>query len=384
MLGAAALLMLPLLVPALPQASAAKKAKKTDHKAQQSAPVFGQLYPGDKHELPIHGWQTIIGGVQCDANGNMYMLSAANLGIATSSRQGPDNFPVTRIDPGSGDTVKFDPASPSGYAGYYRPSIYVGPRGTVYALIVAYKKPPDYHKGPNVPDILVVEYNDDGTVDSVTKLEPPPGPYFLAYKFAVFPDGSFLLTGNLVSGTPGVSRHLWPTAPFTWIFGPGGSFEVPVALAGDVHAPDKNWMKEGRKGGEWTQGVPQGAMLGSIDGTVYLYRASDPVKLYAVSSDGSVSREVTIKPPEPGMRPMQASLNGNGQILMQFRRPGSPTDPNPPVILTLADLEKGDIVGNYKIPSGAGSPACANPRGGFLFLNLSKQGNMQVQTFAPE
>ena len=312
------------------------------------------------------------------------MLSAANLQVAESSRQGPAGFPITRIEAGSGKLTEFEPASPANYEGYWRPGFYVGPRGSVYALIQAFKHPLAYHKGPNIPSILVVKYHDDGTVDSVTKLEPPPEFQPEPWAVAAFQDGSFLLTGYLVSGTPGVSKNLMPTKPFTWVFYPSGAFEAPLALADDIHPPDKNWTKEGWKGGEWLMDVQLSRMLGSVGGTVYLYRATDPVRLYAVSAGGSVFREVTIKPPEPGMRPMQASLTGNGEILIQFR--GTPTrkNPMPQIVLTLADLRTGTVAGNYKIPPGAGAPACAAPQGGFLFLNESKQGNMQAQTFVPE
>ncbi|HEV2233888.1 MAG TPA: hypothetical protein VGV68_10840 [Terriglobia bacterium] len=376
LLGAAALSTLAFIALGRSQGAAAKK----EGEGQQSAPVFGQLYPGEKTELPIHGWRSIVIPVECDADGDVYILTAANLQVA----QHLGGMPITRIKPGSSHLTEFDPASPADYAGYLHRSFYVDPHGAVYTLIEAYKRPLDYNKGPNIPDILVAKYKDDGTVDSVTKLEPPPGPHLFAYQFAVFPDGSFLLTGNLVSGTPGVSSNLMPTEPFTWIFNRSGAFEAPVKLADDVHPPDKNWTKEGRKGGEWVMDIQHSGMLGSIDGTVYLYRASDPVRLYAISSSGSVFREVTIKPPQPGMQPLEASLAGSSQILIQFRGTPSPNDTRPsPIVLTLANLETGAVAGNYKVPADAGTPACGGPGGKALFLGLSKQGNMEVNTFVP-
>ncbi len=378
----AALLALAVMAFLLPKAVAASKGKK----GQPTAPVPSQLYPGERTPLPIHGWPGIIEPARCDAEGDIYIWGAANpQAVESAARQGLNGLAITRIKPDSGKLTEFAPASPQGYKGYFRPSFYVDPRGAVYALIIAYKHAEDYHAGPNPPHVLVVQYKDDGTIDSVTKLEPPPGPSLEAFGFAAFLDGSILLTGNLVSGTPGVSKMLVPTEPFTWVFNRSGVFEAPVKLADDVGPPDKNWMKEGRKGGEWMIDVQRGGMLGSLDGTVYLYRASDPVRLYAVSSGGSVFRRVTITPPRPGLWPIQTSLTENGQVLIEF---GTTTPSKQlgasPLMLALADLETGDITGVYKIPPGAGMPTCADPQGGFLFLNLSKHGNLEVQTFVPQ
>ena len=85
------------------------------------------------------------------------------------------------------------------------------------------------YKGPSWPDSLIVKYKDDGTVDSVVKLESPRRDrHFEAWRFAAFLDGTFLVTGAYLT-----DEHI-PGEPVTRIFNRGGAFVQPLELPHDL------------------------------------------------------------------------------------------------------------------------------------------------------
>jgi hypothetical protein len=200
-------------------------------------PPSRQLYPAGTTKLSAPGPGAVLGQVQCDANGNVYMNSVPTVQLAREeARFG--TTPLTRLALGSGNTTEFQYPSFSEYSSHYDQGFYVTPRGDVYPMAEARPRKSS-GAGSNFPVNVIIKYKDDGTVDSIIKLRPPTGVHFLAHKFAAFLDGRVLVTGLRVGGPP----PYLPLGPFTGVFDRDGGYIGPLALPNDVtppkHAPPK-------------------------------------------------------------------------------------------------------------------------------------------------
>lgn len=363
----------------LPPQEAASPAKQT---AEAPALPIDHLYPAGQVKFGMEGPGAVLSGVQCDTDGNIYYSAYPSM-IAAEQFLRHGVFPgLTKLSVGSEAVVNFPVDKPSGYASSYSRGFYVSPRGDVYGLVAASRHAKDF-KGSNWPRNLVVEYNDDGTVDQVVKLSPPENVHFLADKLAVFPDGTILAAGEKLAG-PGKPE----SGPFTGVFDRGGGFIAGLDLPRDL-GPHERAPREGkpakaaRDAVVWMEGVRAGLMVGSPDGTIYLIRASSPARVYVLGSGGVVLRAFDIKPPRPAMQPAQAAVTQGGNLVVLYH--GSPytEEPRFPQTLALVDPQAGEITASYDIPSGAGIPACGT-RNEILFLRSDNSGDVEVAKFVPQ
>lgn len=380
--------------------SATREAMRGDElRAQERGPGSHELYESGRIQFSAPPPTLVQTGVQCDANGNIYVLYGASFEATYIARRRGVSLPVSKISLDSKRVVQFPVGELQGYAEYQRRSYYVDPNGKFYGLVLAYL-PNESYKGPRWADSLVVKYKDDGTVDSVVKVGAASGKHFQGWRLAVFLDGSFLITGAEMS------EENRPARPFTAIFDAAGTVVAPLKLSHDAHPPRDNPAESGHKserenrasedealstnqrnGGQdavqWMLDVQQGLMAGSLNGNVYLLRASSPAQLYAISSAGSIVRSLEIKPPEPGMRPIQMSLAGQNSLLIELSTGPSRGHPETHETLAVVDPGTGRIVDIYHLPSKANQiPACASSRNEFLFLNTSKDSHLEVVKYA--
>lgn len=366
----------------------------TGSSAQEQPIPARQLYPAGTVEFATSGPGAVAAGVQCDADGNVYMNSwpSAQMAYQNARRGLP---PLTRLSPGSKSSQVFKYPSLSDYAHQLGRGYYVDPRGNVYAMVEACRYKAGCGKPPHWGSTLIVKYNDDGTTDSVTELHPPSRLHADAFRFAVFLDGNILVTGLERSGTTGV-----PSGPFTAIFDRGGGYVGQLALPNDV-APPEHWpqskesgtqAKSGEakaqhasqnQGGIWFADVQESLMVGATDGTLYLIRATSPARLYTISPAGTVLSEHIIKAPETGMRPLQASLAGGG-LLIEFSQAPTGREPHFHQAFELINPETGKIAEAYDVPSEAGIPACETRQGVFLFLKSGKSGQLEIAKYVPQ
>lgn len=365
--------------------------KATKSKSSEAPPVR-QLYPAGTVRFSAPPPIAVTSGVQCDANGNIYAAYAQSL----SRRYAPAKLPLTRLSLDSQSVVQFRVPTPEGYAFAQSQGFYVEPDGSVYGLLVAYRHWHGATAPPSSPVPLVVTYHSDGTVDSVIKLQLPEGVLVQPSRLAVFPDGNLLITGLTLSSG---GRMPHPTGVFTGIFDRGGGYVGPITLPGDVKPKPVPVLKPGqtppranakattnpktphKPAGFWLMDVLGGLTLGSPDGNVYVIRPSSPVRVYVLSSVGTVLHKLLIKPPKPGMRPIEASLTSEGAIFMQFSQ--APGAGNTQTVLALADPTTGKITETFKEPPRAGIPACVSPQNEILFLKESKAGKLEVAKFLP-
>jgi hypothetical protein len=365
-----------------------------ERRAEEQAPTPHELYESARVEFSAPPPTVVSGGVQCDANGNIYVAYTTSLELVyTLARQGQE-LPVSKLSLDSKRVVQFAGGQFQGFTSSYGHGFYVDPRGKAYALAIAYPHEAGY-KGPNWADSFIVRYKDDGTVDSVVKLEPPREEHFEAWKFAAFLDGSFLVTGFMLT-----DKHL-PKDPFTGIFDRGGALVAPLTVPHDVRpapptplpvAGSHQSSETSAAGGNpasgrpramhiWQTDVQQGLTAGSLDGNVYMLRASIPPRLYVISPAGEVLREIVLKSPWPGTQPIQMSLTGQDGLLLKFT-PVLPMGPKSEE-LALLDTQSGRITDTYEMPSGAGEiSACATPENEFLFLGTSKDNQLEVIKYA--
>ncbi len=378
------------------QRGGAPQAKRKESSGGETLPLR-ELYPAGTTKLSASGPGAVQAGVQCDSNGNVYLNSVPTAQLAYEYAREGLGVPLTKLSLDSGETTTFAYPALSDYGRLYGQGFYVTPRGGVYALVQACP-----HQGgcrpPHFPTNLIVRYNADGSVDSVVKLQSPSGVHVLASRFAAFLDGNIVVSG-LVLGEP---PRYYPSKPFTGVFDAGGAYVGPLVLANDVAPPRQipsavsvKSGKAGRPPAAGQAGAPQPGSLwvvdvtgtltvGALDGTIYLMRATTPMRLYVISSTGEVLAERLVKPPKPGMRPLQASLAGNGRLLIEFSQAATPQNPRFHNAFALVDPQTGKVLEAYNVPSDAGIPACMDEQNELLFLKSSKSGRLEVAKYMAE
>ncbi len=374
--------------------------KRRVNAKQSSSVPLRALEPAGTTKFSTMGLGAVETGVQCDANGNVYMNSAPTAELAIEDAREGIALPLTRLSLTSGNTRAFPYPILHEYAHQYGQGFYVSPRGDVYALVEVCRRQAGC-TGDHFPGDVIVKYNDDGTVDSVIRLKPPDGVHILARKFAAFLDGNFLVTGFALGGPP----HYLVSKPFTGIFDRGGGYVGPLVLPNDVtppkHMPPPIPFKNGKPigpvsskgaghsvhpkpGSRWFFDVQQGLMVGALDGTIYLLRATSPMRLYTISSTGTVLGERLVRPPKPGMRPLQASLTEQGMLFVQFQSLPTLSVPEPHSVFAQVDPQTGKVVEAYSVSPKAGIPACMDEENELLFLRSSKSGRLEVAKYVAQ
>ncbi len=359
-------------------------------KANEQQPASHELYEAERIKFAAPPPTMVQTGVQCDANGNIYAAYGGSFEATYVAVRSGASLPISKLGPDSKSVVQFPLGQAQGYTNYHRSSYYVDPRGKVYGLVLAYgHEEGDRDSGGT--DSLIEKYKDDGTVDSVVRLKPPAGTHFVAYRIGAFLDGNFLVAGTEVS-----DKDI-PIEPFTGIFDRGGTLVAVLRLANDVRPtgpepPAKSQtsfpspqasglgpqIKRTAVARPWYLDVQQGLMVGSLDGNVYLLRASIPARLFVISPGGSVLREFQFKSPEPDTVPIQMNFTGQDELLLQFGAAGK-MGMQTRQHLALLRLETGEITDTYDLPPKAGGIfACGEPRNQFLFLGTSKDNYLEV------
>lgn len=365
-------------------------------------------------------------GDRCDSNGDVFV----RLGFFDPTRPGVQIDPaVSEIIPESKRIATYgsSPLSSSDYPNSSSRSFNVTPGGAVYALITTRAKPSSESPSP-VREYYVERFKDDGTTDSITHVEPPPdATRWSPNLLGVFRDGSLLIAGTLSgSANPGaISRR-----PFTAIYDPSGRFVREVTLPDDVVnelANDNGSVQQGPKNGEaptpagkvgaalgagdkvqsaadaQAQAVPTeppkaresfdlsiatGDMVSGPDGNLWILRASDPLRLYAVSSAGEVVRHFQFPVPASGLKPFQFGFAGPEQIFFEFAHfagsSGAASGSTNALAVFNALSERFETL--YTLPDtekGFRALACSDGRGGFLYLGGTSDNHLAVYDYGP-
>jgi hypothetical protein len=119
-------------------------------------------------------------------------------------------------------------------------------------------------------------------------------------------------------------------------------------------------------------------------GNVYVLRGSCEATLYIVSPAGYAIRKYRLKPPEPGMSPVQMGHGGFGYISIYYGRIGvsvTADGPDKPDYITVLSSETREGAAIYRMPkaeSGFVTPSCADSPDRFLFLGTSEDNHLEV------
>lgn len=362
-------------------------------------------------------------GMKCDAGSEIF---------ARFPRLNPQdstlfNSPVSRLSLDSGQVVAYglSPQPDPNYPNESWENFDVDQRGTVYALILSWRlDPKESRNSRTIRHYYIQRFKDDGTADSIVELKPPAGTdKLLLFQFGVFSGGNFLVTGDAGNGPESLQ-------PFTAIYDSKGRFVNYVSLPDDVTPKDymkpKSREESSPKGrginnpedansgnsqaeqetqashisetdqaaGSFEFAVSTGSIFSGPDGNVYLLRNSRPLKLYILDSTGSVVENFRIAAPVAGLVPFNMGPGGSDQIFFDFEAapPGSGQG-----ALTRGTVAN-ELIGNfntlsgqfealYELPESARRkvvPACADQRGGFLYLGTTAdRQHLAVYRYVP-
>lgn len=276
--------------------------------------------------MPDPDWE---GAPQCDAKGNAYVHVASNVSIPV----------VMKLDLSRDEAVTYRWHDKPRELAFMEFS--VGSAGDVWML------------GQATGAYWVVSFSSDGHEGSRTRLDLPS--QFWPLRFAVFPDGSFLLSGYYAEGAP---DDLEGTA-FTGIFEPSGKLRYRLADKTEKVVPKEARMTPNEAS----------AIIGP-DGNIYVLR---PHKIEVTSPVGEIVRELPFSKPDPKASTAQIWM-ARSRIAIEFltARPDGKLEPS---FLVLDDVS-GVPVGTYKPPQGLGLLLCFTGNG--FLLDRPRQGRITL------
>lgn len=334
------------------------------------------------------------GGSRCDADGDAFVQLASLVGAP--ARVQPSSSISEVIRDGRRIVVYATQLSSSDYPNARVEDFSVLPSGAMYALIFTRKEAPSQGPRPD-PQYYVEAFKDDGTKDSITQINPPLGiTHWFVDLLGAFNDGDFLVVGTGTASTERPSASSWH--PFTAVYDPAGRFIVEVALPEDVanNFEEISAGKSGAAARPETQGAPSqttksqqyfevaisaGGVINGPDGNVWILRASDPIRLYAVNSGGQVIEHFKFVSPDPGLAPLGFGFANSVQVFLDFERfAGAPSSQSgASKLVGLFNISSGRFESLYSLPETDKSfraLACSDGNGGFLYLGSTADNHL--------
>ncbi|HUY81865.1 MAG TPA: hypothetical protein VMU92_09095 [Acidobacteriaceae bacterium] len=332
---------------------------------------------------------TVAGfGSKCDVDGDIY-LAYSGSAVVMSESGGMNQIPVSRIAPDSMQITKYPvpPRIPDLQGRVARYGFDVSSDGTFYALFNTARRALD---GKMIPEWVIAKYNDDGTIDSYINIGRVAGKRIQPLRMAVFGNGDFLLTGTTV-----LENGL---GTFTGLFDQSGDLVRMLALgkpvtdlahhrsvnpAGKPSQPPSHSKELEAQANNPVSLESSILTVSAADGNVYLLQGTGRATLYVIDSQGEVLRHFNIKPPQPGLSPLQMAQAGAGHLFIYYGyvSTGSPEDKNHPrAMITVLSTTTGDVTAVYRMPKGQTLllPGCAPSSRKFTFLTTSKDNHLAL------
>lgn len=354
-------------------------------------PQASGLYRADAVQFSASAPSSMLWPLECDASGNIYETLAK---IEPSS---PVVEPktVVGIFPSSKKVIQYTLPSVSGYRPLVVWSFGVGPGGKVYVLANTAREESDGTKLK--PTWFVVEYNDDGTVDSRFTVRNEQGKRLQPLRMAVFGDGNLLLSGTTVLDAG--------MGTFADIFDRQGTFITSLKLGeammrGKSESADEPSglltkfepaPEEPPRAGQVTAGAKNPVAfesstltVSSQDGNIYALQGTSETTLNVISPAGDVVRQYHLKPPELRLSPLQMGQAGVGYLFIYYSWLPFPNAPNTAPkasYLEVLNSQTGKTAALYRLPKGEGGfaiPACAVSPDDFEFLGASKDNHLEI------
>jgi hypothetical protein len=375
--------------------------------AKKELPATVTLQLKDTTILPATAPNAFRSGTQCDSDGDVF-LQLAYFDFARGQLH--SDAGISEIIPHEKRIVEYGRAQlpPGDYPNARLSRFSVTPNGAVSALIFTRRNPSDEEQRPR-PEYYVERFKGEGTRGSITHIEAPAGAaHWFANLLAAFPNGNSLIVGTSSSSAGRPSAGSWQ--PFTGIYDSSGRFIRQVTLPEDV----VNDFGDDAGGGAALRGTgaaarslaqaPQtkrskprqffevaiatGGLASGPDGNVWILRASDPLRLYAVDAGGQVIHHFQLPPPVPGRKPSEFGFSGPGRAYFQFTPiAGDPAvSSGPSRLLAVFNTTSERIEGLYTLADAQKSArilACGDGRGGFLFVGGTSDNHLAVFDYGP-
>src|ERR1700761_5339322 len=225
------------------------------------------------------------GGLQCDADGNIYVESESMLQPSVRELNSAGEL-LAIFKPDTNPDVKVE----------FGGNFVITPDGELYQWVSEKESGKAY----------VLIFKHDGSYKSSIKLDP--GFKWAPANLAVFPHGEMLMTGQQYAKVNGA---VLPAIPFTGIFSadgrllkrldPDGYGELKeAALAGK--APPSAIPND--------HTITWGRSAAARDGNIYLMRWTSPARIDVISPGGEIVRSFVVDAGQ-GLTPRQLHISGN-------------------------------------------------------------------------
>jgi hypothetical protein len=250
--------------------------------------------PGTAIQLPI----------RCDEEGNYYVRFFHGSRATKEPIYKIDKNGVQRAVFAITSTPDFDA---SGTAGV---DFAVGKNGDVFQIAIAEKS--NY----------VVHFSKEGVLQSAVKIDKE----FTPLRIAVFDSGKLLMSGLDLETAEKPNPH----SLYTGVFDGSGKLLKEIVLAEDkkyqeaADRGDAEFIGPGQIGGG-NFAIERGNVTRASDGNIYLVRWTIPAKVYAISSDGEVTRSFEVEPELQHKKP-GGVYEHSGRLAIQFE--GDREDPS--------------------------------------------------------
>jgi len=404
--------------------------ESSEPRAHNASPPLQTLRLNQTTAFPSPAPNALRSGTKCDSQADIF-LQAMYINFSRPTVAGYD--PISELVMDSKQIVNFGAMPPLPTDRYPHPRwgfFQVDSSGTLYALLFTRRDAESEGQPRPGPEYYIGRFNADGTVDSLTHLEPPPNAgHWFAWLFGIFPGGGFLVAGTTtpIPGRPTASS--WGS--FTAIYDSRGRFVREVKLPADVENnfrkqnAESQQAEDGASGpaapnaaagpvgmGEQSPGLskeppkstqpdnksnPQqffsvaisnGKIVSAPDGNVWILRTSDPLRFYAVNSAGEVVKHFQFPAPALGLRAFDIGLAGPGKLYFEFvHAAGEPGNPSwPSEVIGVFNTDSGEFNGVYKLPDSdkrLSVLACTDGHGGFLYVGSTSDNHLAVFDYTP-
>jgi hypothetical protein len=228
--------------------------------------------------------------------------------------------------------------------------------------------------------VYVLGFGADGKYKTKIKIDPGfpwvPGP------FAIFRNGTLLMTGQEYDRD--VKR---PMLPFTGIFRSDGKLLKELSLEDDerIHAMAKEHDPKLTSAAVPTsnRAVAWGRVQPAKDGNIYVMRWLSPTVFYVVSPGGEIVRRFTVDPGTAGLMPVTMHITGN-RIAILFRNDGTREQQMKIVDLNGEELATYDATSrDPNNPLGAAFACYFAKSEQFTFLTTDEDHRVVLRTLEP-
>jgi hypothetical protein len=337
--------------------------------AQSQTATIPRIELKANEKLPVAN-QPASGGIdliRCDSHGNVYMrpVSGKTRGLLA---------PVLRISADGQRTTLFDLSNlpelrdASGYEIY---DFSVGRDGSILELAGVMAK-----NGETFP--AAVQIDADGKPSSLIRFDSHLSPR----QIAPMPSGMFLLAGIERSSKLEGTQFRQSGRPFTGIFDSRGRLIREIQLPGDIKIEDIDSSTTDKPDTRGSQAVDLSRFIVSDDGTIYLLRSVQALKVYVISSAGEILRSFEVASPAEDASPPTMFYSG-GHLAFDFFVSDSKDDPRMRLLIRVLDAQTGQILWDY-VPAKDvfGIPACYNGQD-FTLLSTTADHRLALLRLSP-